>query len=198
MKISSVLTLGLLPLWRMMSGGTLEDPRLTFAVYYSFEHWGAPPKEKIEKAFTRTLSPEKAKLNYERFLGGDTLLLSSEKEAEKIVAALEKSGIEFHFTEVGEGFAWIYSQKWGWVAVEKYNYCNSCGDKPARLRHRGHLVVCSRCDSDDVIFAKSLPVKEFIKHVDNFDSLPSRGKASSRAWEGGNTVTYSSLDDFDD
>ena len=198
MNILNLLTLGLLPLGKMLMSNGPDDPRRFGHTFVYFERWGNPKPEKIKKALKKFFSSEAERAEAYRMLIEDgSIYTGNVDQAEDLIEAIEKVGFNLNSTDVFNASPpvfWDEKDK-GYRYVTSYNLCNNCGRTAIRLyQDFNRTYSCSSCGSEDVIDPKSLNTKEFVKHVKTFSTLTAKAGGKKRTASGG---AKRSVDDFE-
>ena len=183
--ILNVLTLGMLPLYRMLSPSE-EDPRRGWRAIMYFEQFGNPPAERLAKALRKFFKGEELECSLRLLTTQNVVFVRTEKEGEELIERVEKLGFNLRDDEVyplDEDHMYWNKERSQYTPVNKLNYCGACQRKSVRLywSWEDECHVCSSCGSSDVINAEGLSSKEFINHAKRFESLPAHSPAKGRS-----------------
>jgi hypothetical protein len=208
MNVLNILTLGILPVARMLMSTGPEDPRRFYYASISFSRFGNPKIDKAIKVLKKVYASEKErKVQLKNLQQGNYLMLYSEEQAEKLIDLLEDQGFDLDDDDVSE---WLPPLYWNedrerYERVDQFNFCNSCGRKGVRLYRNwdNDEISCSSCGSTDILRPEDMTTKEFLKHVEKFPTLSSAGaggekRAASRGANRSEAVAVNDLYEDDD
>jgi hypothetical protein len=173
-NILNILTLGLLPLYRMLTGAGKDKLVLrTAGIRIYFNPFGNPPASKLVKVFRKFgYSPVEADVNASYLSRGDFAHASTDDEADEIVHAIQDAGFKYEDYDTWEmensdARVWD-SQEGEYLEVRAMRACNSCGRIGRMIRFYldyNKELRCSACDSTDVRVPYDLNYKELQEYV---------------------------------
>lgn len=161
------LTLGLVPLFRMLLGRETPDRRLHRGYQIRFSPFGNPSQAVLKKVLRKFYYSEAELDQTVQLLESRQMAYCKDDEVYcDIIAAIEANGFKVATAQAlnMEGSPVIYMSN-GYRYVSDFNLCTDCGSRETPAWHDG----CMRCGSNDVIIAADLSAKEFEKHVKTYD-----------------------------
>lgn len=170
--ILNVLTLGMLPLWRMLNGSNSNSPIREAVVLFHFSRWGQPSQEKATKILKKFYhsAAELKRAERELFDYSRLFCLNSD-QAEELIEQFDKAGFSFRDEVWIETYVWDEQAK-SYKPESDYNSCRNCGSRSRFFwADDDDQLACSKCGSTNVIDISEMTPAEAIKYLKEVTSV---------------------------